>query len=435
MPQHLRHWAVDDSLAWGIHAFFRELDRRIKVLYAFIGLHLTHQQLTQQYNQLYATALGANPVELGTLTSLRSVVSALLATPSGWLADRYGPKRVLLLGLSCVAAIAANYWVAGSWVVLMPAFLLMGVGQGLIMPYVDMALITYGRPENKSLIISLSRTLWAIPRTVAPLAAAVLVTHFGGITADGIRPLYALQLGLAVVVVLAIAIWLQPPSGDASDAPQASVRVGRGFLQDFRDVFTGEQYLTRYLVMSAIRSIGMNTAMAFIPLWMVQEKQADPYILGAATIGGMVVAILLQIPVGRLSDRIGRKKTFLLLRPFSWLAEILLIVAPRPEFLILVGVLGGNVSGGGEGGGIGGVSFIPNITMEWEMVPEAKRGRWHGILGLCRVLAFPAAILGGVLWQQGFKVEILLLPILLEAAVAVPILLTIPETLGRTSSL
>ena len=435
MPQRLRHWAVDDSLAWGIRAFFRELDRRIKVLYAFIGIHLTHQQLSQQYNQLYATALGANPVELGTLTSLRSVVSALLATPSGWLADRYGPKRVLLLGLTCVAAIAANYWVAGSWVVLMPAFLLMGVGQGLIMPYVDMALITYGRPENKSLIISLSRTLWAIPRTVAPLAAAVIVTHFGGITADGIRPLYALQLGLAVVVVLAIAVWLQPPSGAASDAPRASVRGGRGFLQDFRDVFAGERYLTRYLVMSAIRSIGMNTAMAFIPLWMVQEKQADPYVLGAATIGGMVVAILLQIPVGRLSDRIGRKKTFLLLRPFSWLAELLLIVAPRPEALILVGVLGGNVSGGGEGGGIGGVSFIPNITMEWEMVPEAKRGRWHGILGLCRVLAFPAAILGGLLWQQGFKVEILLLPILLEAAVAVPILLTIPETLGRTSSL
>ncbi len=422
-------------MTWGIRASFRGLDRRIKVLYAFIGLHLTHQQLSQQYNQLYATALGANPVELGTLTSLRSVVSALLAAPSGWLADRYGPKQVLLLGLTCVTAIAAIYWVAGSWVVLMPAFLLMGVGQGLIMPFVDMALIAYGRPENKSFIISLSRTLWAIPRTVAPLAAAVLVTHFGGITADGIRPLYALQLGLAVVVVLAIAVWLQPTPGEAPDSSQSSLLAGRGFLQDFRDVFAGEQYLTRYLVMSAIRSIGMNTAMAFIPLWMVQEKQADPYILGAATIGGMVAAILLQIPVGRLSDRIGRKKTFLLLRPFSWVAELLLIVAPRPEFLLLVGVLGGNVSGGGEGGGIGGVSFIPNITMEWEMVPEAKRGRWHGILGLCRVLAFPAAILGGVLWQQGFKVEILLLPILLEVAVAVPILLTIPETLGRTSSL
>jgi MFS family permease len=425
---------VDGRLAWGIRGFFRELDRRIRVLYAFIGLHLTHQQLVQQYNQLYATALGASPVELGSLTSLRSVVSALIATPSGWLADRYGPKRVLLVGLACVAAIAAMYWGAGSWVVLMPAFLLMGVGQGLIMPFVDMALITYGRPENKSMVISISRTLWAIPRTVAPLAAAVIVTQFGGITAEGIRPLYALQLGLAVVVVLAIAVWLKPAPGAAPDPPQALVRQGRGFLQDFRDVFAGERYLTRYLVLSAVRSIGMNTAMAFIPLWMVQEKQADPYILGAATIGGMVVAILLQIPVGRLSDRIGRKKAFFLLRPFSWLAELLLIVAPSPAFLILVGILGGNVSGGGEGGGIGGVSFIPHITMEWEMVPEAKRGRWHGILGLCRVLAFPAAIVGGILWQQGFMVEILLLPIVLEVAIVMPILLTIPETLGRTSS-
>jgi len=179
--------------------------------------------------------------------------------------------------------------------------------------------------------------------------------------------------------------------------------------------------------------------MTFVPVFL--QEDMDLTFGQAQSWTGLLMALpslamFVATPLwGTYSDRIGRKKTFLLLRPFSWLAELLLIVAPRPEALILVGVLGGNVSGGGEGGGIGGVSFIPNITMEWEMVPEAKRGRWHGILGLCRVLAFPAAILGGLLWQQGFKVEILLLPILLEAAVAVPILLTIPETLGRTSSL
>jgi hypothetical protein len=37
-----------------------------------------------------------------------------------------------------------------------------------------------------------------------------------------------------------------------------------------------------------------------------------------------------------------------------------------------------------------------------------------------------------MLWQQGFMTEVLLLPVLIEALVVVPILITIPDTLGRT---
>jgi len=68
--------------------FFRKLDWRIKVLYAFVGVHVGHQQLSMQYNQLYVTALGANPVELGTLNSISSVAASVMSIPSSWLANR-----------------------------------------------------------------------------------------------------------------------------------------------------------------------------------------------------------------------------------------------------------------------------------------------------------------------------------------------------------
>jgi len=297
-----------------------------------------------------------------------------------------------------------------------------------------MAFINYGGAKNKSMIISISRTLWAIPRPLAPIAAAIIVAHYGGINAEGVRPLFYIQLILSLLVFIGIAIWLKGPKVDSTEKATELVKKGSGFIQDFRDVFKGERYLKRYMTMQAIRTIGMNTATSFIPLWMVNVKGADPYILGLTTVAGMIVSVILQIPVGRLSDKIGRKKAYLLLRPFSWVAELLLIWAPSPEWFILVGFLGGNVSGGGEGIGIGGISFIPNITMQWEMVPEKKRGRWHGILQLFGILTFPASILGGILWQQGLMIAVLLLPIVTEVLVATPILLTIPETLGRTNS-
>ena len=45
----------------------------------------------------------------------------------------------------------------------------------------------------------------------------------------------------------------------------------------------------------------------------------------------------------------------------------------------------------------------------------------------------PSTILGGVLWQQGFMLEVLLLPIILEAILVIPILITVPDTLGRSN--
>ena len=417
--------------------FFRKIDRRIKVLYTFIGVHLAHQQLSSQYTQLYATALGASPVELGTLNSIARLTGSVMSIPSGWLADKYGAKKVLLIGLGLTAIIAAIYGLAGNWWILIPAILLFGTGGRLIMPYVDILFINYGGAKNKSLIISISRTLWAMPRIFAPMIAAVIIAHFGGLTAENaaesIRPIYFIQVVLAILVFISIAFLVKAPKGDSVEKTVEQGKKGGGFIQDFRDVFKGEIGLKRWLAMSVVRNIGMSTAMAFIPLWMVNEKKADPYVLGLTAAVGMATAMLLQIPVGKLSDKIGRKKTVLMLRPFQLIANLLVIVAPSPEYLILAGFLGGSVFGGGEGAGIGGISFIPQITMQHELVPAEKRGRWMGILGLSGILTFPASIFGGILWQQGLMIPVLLLPIILEALIVIPILITIPETLGRTS--
>ena len=164
---------------------------------------------------------------------------------------------------------------------------------------------------------------------------------------------------------------------------------------------------------------------------MVEVKGANPYILGIMGTIGTMMWVFLQIPSGSLTDKIGRKKVYLLLRPIMYLGTFLLILAPSPEYLIIVGLLGSIGIGGDPPGGIGGVSFMPFITMHWEMVPEEKRGRWFGIGGLINAATIPATILGGILWQQGFMTEVLLLPILLEVLVVIPILVTIPDTLGR----
>lgn len=414
------------------YRFFRELDNRVKVTIFGAGILSVGQRFAMQYRQLYAQDLGANPVELGLLNSIGSAIGAFVSVPLGWLVDRYGVKKIMLLGLVFAAASATLYASADSWWILIPAVIL--ASEVRFNPLTDIVFITATKPEQRATVMSVSRVIWGILRTFTPMIAAVVVVTFGGINAQGIRPLYYIQLVVAAFVFLLLAVKLKPLP--RSLVPKKGVRGVRarvtGFVQDFRDLFRGEKALKRWVLLRLVRNFAMRLAVPFSPLWMVDMKGATPQILGLMGTVSIVTSLLLQIPAGRLSDQIGRKKTYFLLRPFAYLGSVLLILAPRPEYLILVGLLGAVGVGGGAGSGIGGVSFTPFITMQWEMVPKEKRGRWFGVEGLCNLATVPASILGGMLWQQGFMTEVLLLPVLIEALVVVPILITIPDTLGRT---
>ena len=407
--------------------FLKELDGRVRVAIAGTGIQNLGQSLSGQYNQLYARDLGAGYVEIGSLNSIGAAVSSIVSVPLGWAAEKHSVKRVLLLGLTCAMASATIYALAGSWWVLIPAIILSSIAMRIINPLTDVIFVTCTKPEQSGTVMGLSRVVWGVLNIFAPIIAAIIVANYGGINAQGIRPLYAIQLLLAMFVFLFMASRLQTLPTRVERKKDEPGTEGAGFVQYFRELFRDEKWLKRWMALRMIRQFGISIAMPFVPLWMVNMKGADPYILGIMGTTSAIMSSLLQIPAGRLADKIGRKKVFFLLRPITYLGTSLLILAPRPEYLIVVGLLGAV----GMRGGAGGVSFTPFITMHWEMVPREKRGRWFGIEGLISIMAIPATLLGGILWQYGFMTENLLLPIFLESLVVIPILITVPDTLGR----
>jgi FSR family fosmidomycin resistance protein-like MFS transporter len=399
--------------------FFREMDQRVKVTIAGIGIQNWSQSLTGQYNTLYARDLGANPVALGVLNSINTAVSSIVSVPVGWATERYSMKKVMLLGLSCVFISVVIYALAGNWWLLIPAIIL-----GILVrlsPLTDIILVNYTKPEQSGTVMGLSRTIWAVPAIFAPITAAVVVGSFGGINAQGIRPLYVIQLALTLFVFFFMAAKL--PTLQSQEKGKAQSRRS-DFVQDFRELFKGEKALKRWIVIWIIASFGWRVSGPFVPLWMVEVKGATPYILGLTGTVSSIISVFLPVFAGRLADRIGRKRAYYVLSPFSYVGTILLIVAPSPEYLMLYGLLQG----------IGQASFIPFVTMHWEIVPEEKRGRWYGIEGFINIFAIPAALLGGILWQQGFMKEVLFLPIMLQVLVAIPIMITVPETLKRDNT-
>jgi hypothetical protein len=67
--------------------FARRQTHDFKLMLGRRALHGLAAGLSAQYNSIYATLLGADPVQLGSLQSVGNAIGALAALPAGWFID------------------------------------------------------------------------------------------------------------------------------------------------------------------------------------------------------------------------------------------------------------------------------------------------------------------------------------------------------------
>ncbi len=285
---------------------FRNLDTRVKIVMVATGVTNFGIQMTSRYDQIYARFLGANPVDIGILNSLGSFFAAFLSIPLGWIIEKYSAKSVFLLDFIMFFVHLSIFAFAGNWSTLVFAFIfstkLLRLGA-----LSDVVFVTATEPERRATVISLSRTFWKILMTFAPITAAFLVTYFGGISVQGIRPLYIVQIVSIIPVFLLIA-WKLPPTLGSVDRQNKSGSL-TSISRDYREALRNEKYLKRWVLLRLTLSFaGQGLFIPFISLWWVTVMGADQYTIGLMGSISLMVALILQIPAGWLADRIGQKK-------------------------------------------------------------------------------------------------------------------------------
>ena len=209
--------------------------------------------LTNQYNAIYAVDLGANSVQLGSLSSMGSAISTLLSTPVGWLVDRLAIRPFFLLAIVMSAGGVLLYALARDWRVLIAAAILTSVATRL--SGTSSSVICADSVQNKDRVTAqnLCGTLSAVVSMVSPLLAAYLVTAFGGMDLEGIRPLYYLRFVGYGLVFLLVAARLREPRRRQPDETAGAA----GFIADFRRLLEGRPVLRRWIVVSALTSMSM----------------------------------------------------------------------------------------------------------------------------------------------------------------------------------
>lgn len=80
---------------------------------------------------IYIVQLGATMTELGLIFAASNTAAALLQIPSGWLSDRFGRRKLHMLGTLLGVLPPIIYMTSSSWIGLVPWALLAGIATGL----------------------------------------------------------------------------------------------------------------------------------------------------------------------------------------------------------------------------------------------------------------------------------------------------------------
>lgn len=374
------------------------------------------QRLTMPYDSIYIRELGADPIQLGMVTSFSHVMNAFISVPVGWLQDRYSLRRIFLTGVALSLVVSLIYALATEWLMIIPAMLLstltMRVGSCLTICDVSV------KSEDRSSCKGICDGVFAAPSLIAPTLAAFIITQYGGIGVEGIRPLYWIQLAAGAILFLLLATQL-------TEIVRPNVSGNLGFVKDYQEVFRKGTALKRWIMFAVVSTFSMSMAAPFQQPFAHEIKGADQFILGGMITAGLTVQILFSASLGGIADRTGRKKVIYMTEPLYWASTLILVFAPSPEILIVSSILGGFRMI---------ASYVCMTPLMVELVPIDYIGRWRGILGLFQaIVSIPAPIIGGVIWETIGPSYLFLMQILISIFARIPILTTIPEIMRSES--
>ncbi len=341
---------------------------------------------------IYVEELGGGGLEVGILFSSFVFTRALLATPFGNLSDRVGRKRILLIGSFFYSFLALLFTLPETWFGLVFVRAFQGVASAMVWPVSEALVIDSTPPdrrgESMGKIVMSSNLGFVVGPFVGGALFFLADKQLGLGTAESLK--FPFYFTAAIALVGAILVWGRVtdavvPRGTKQKLSLAELFSPAGLdKQGMRNLHV--LYANAMMEGFAFSSIGPLMVL-FLSFRFELDADAISILVGIA----MGVGALVAFPAGKRSDRVGRKKLFVLggyiaflgtvLVPFSWAlwAVVVFLIMRTMAFQVASPAL---------------------RALQADIVPEKVRGRLIGMLeSMSNFGAVLGAPLGGYLWD------------------------------------
>lgn len=243
--------------------------------------------------------LGLNNTEIGMLSGCLSLTWAVAAFVIGWIADRFGSRKRLLV--LCSVAFALCSFASGlapSFAAMLGARLIMGLAEGGIMPLSQLLIASQVDERHRGVAMGIAQGFGS--SLMGSFVAPVLLVGFA--TALGWRHAFFLAGAPGLVVALLIAAVVRDPPSAAIVAEEGTTQPRGTLWQALAD-----GNIARCVILSVVFVAYLVVCWTFMPLYLTRVRGYDAstmsWLMGVLGIAATVYSFALPA----LSDRIGRR--------------------------------------------------------------------------------------------------------------------------------
>jgi len=344
------------------------------------------ERLAERFLPIYLIALGGGPIVIGLLNGLDNLLSALYAFPGGYISDRFGFKKALLIfnlfamfGFLLVILIPA-------WPAVLIGALFFLSWSAISLP-ATMSLVAKVLPTNKRTMgVSMHSLVRRIPMALGPVIGGLFIGLWG--EESGVRLAFVVALLMAVVAAVMQHLLITEDSSEDS-GNQVSVKPEKNPARLYHEM---PPSLRRLLVSDILVRFCEQIPYAFVVVWCMKiiHSPVSALQFGILTSIEMVTAMLIYIPVAYFADRSAKKPYVVITFGFFTMFPLVLLFSQSFGLLVLAFIIRGLKEFGEP----------TRKALIMDLAPENRKAAMFGLYYLMRdVIVSLAAFGGAFLWQ------------------------------------
>jgi MFS family permease len=326
------------------------------------------------------SSLGASMTELGLVFSIGNAIAALMQIPGGFLSDKYGRRRLHILGTLIATFPPLMYALAGNWLDLVPWVMLSGFATGLYVPIRWAIIADVSSTETMASAYSWTNISWLIGSTAAPF--------IGGIVADS----FGIQFPFIACFLLRLAVFpltllMQETRRNRQAKPVDHKNEKIELTNRHLSV------LVLFSLINILQGLGIGVTGPVIPVFVISNFSVEYTFIGILfAIGFGVASIIVQIPGAKCSDLFDRRKVMLV--TFVASSPFFLLFAYAQNMLELIVLM--FVSNA-----VLNLSWSAFQTLIMDATPSSKWGLVNGVSATTFWVGIMSGnALSGILWDS-----------------------------------
>ena len=308
---------------------FFGINKNISAMIILVVLVMLGEKMGERFLPLYILAIGGTNLAVGFLNAMDNLLSALYSFPGGYLSDRIGYKKALMLFTSVAMFGYMIVILFQSWQAVFIGSVLFISWSAVSLPAI-MSLISKTVPANKRTMgITVHSIVKRIPMSLGPLLGGTFISIYG--TTTGIRISFITAFVLGIVALLTIYYLME----DEIVAPKSSR------LKDLLRLKYFNSSLKNLLVSDMLIRFAEQIPYVFVVIWCVNNIGISAFQFGVLTAIEMVTAVLIYIPVAYYADRYFKKPFILITFVFFTIFPIVIYFSESFVALIFAFIIRG----------------------------------------------------------------------------------------------